>query len=250
VSRGWSTLRADITGIANGPGLACPVREREDTPVSGGFFESAVPDDGYKPPDIDTSVAHQARVYDYLIGGKGNFAADCEVGDKALQAYPDSAVGSRANRAFLSLVVRFLTGEAGIRQFLDIGTGIPSANNTHEVAQGVAPEAQVVYMDNDQRRRPPVHREQPAVPQRHGDGRAAFNPLPGERARLTISAVGVDVLGEGGAEGLRGAWWGLSITVAATTLVLIRTLNASHPRAHLDGLAACRGAARAAYPRL
>jgi hypothetical protein len=117
--------------------------------MSGGFFESTVLGDGYKPPNIDTSVAHQARVYDYLLGGKDNFAADREVGDKVLQAYPDSAVGSRANRAFLGRAVRFLAGEAGIRQFLDVGTGIPSANNTHEVAQGVAPESRVVYVDND-----------------------------------------------------------------------------------------------------
>jgi hypothetical protein len=83
------------------------------------------------------------------FGGKDNFAADREVGDKVLQAYPDSAVGSRANRAFLGRAVRFLAGEAGVRQFLDVGTGIPSANNTHEVAQGVAPESRVVYVDND-----------------------------------------------------------------------------------------------------
>jgi trans-aconitate methyltransferase len=117
--------------------------------MPGGFFTSAVPDDGYEPPDIDTSVAHQARVYDYLLGGKDNFAADREVGDKAMRAFPDSAVAARANRAFLGRAVRFLAGEAGIRQFLDIGTGIPSANNTHEVAQGVAPESRVVYVDND-----------------------------------------------------------------------------------------------------
>ena len=117
--------------------------------MSGGFSESTVPGDGCLPPNIDTGVAHQARVYDYLLGGKDNFAADREVGDKVLQAYPDSAVGSRANRAFLGRMVRFLAGEAGIRQFLDVGTGIPSANNTHEVAQGVAPESRVVYVDND-----------------------------------------------------------------------------------------------------
>jgi hypothetical protein len=116
--------------------------------MSDGFFTSAAPDD-YQPPDIDISVAHQARVYDYLIGGKDNFAADRKVGDKVLQAYPDSAVGSRANRAFLGRAVGFLAGEAGIRQFLDIGTGIPSANNTHEVAQEVAPESRIVYVDND-----------------------------------------------------------------------------------------------------
>jgi trans-aconitate methyltransferase len=117
--------------------------------MSDGFFTSALPDDDYQPPVIDTSVAHQARMYDYWLGGKDNFAADREVGEKIVQAYPDAAVAARANRAFLGRAVRFLAGEAGIRQFLDIGTGIPSANNTHEVAQGVAPEAQVVYVDND-----------------------------------------------------------------------------------------------------
>jgi trans-aconitate methyltransferase len=116
--------------------------------MSDGFFTSAAPDD-YQPPVIDTSVAHQARVYDYLLGGKDNFAADREVGDKVLQGYPDSAVATRANRAFLGRAVRFLAAEAGIRQFLDIGTGIPSANNTHEVAQRVAPESRIVYVDND-----------------------------------------------------------------------------------------------------
>jgi trans-aconitate methyltransferase len=117
--------------------------------MSGGFFTSAVPDDGHEPPDIDTSVPHQARVYNYLLGGKDHFAADREAGDQALQANPDLAVAARANRAFLGRAVRFLAAEAGIRQFLDIGTGIPSANNTHEVAQGVAPQSRIVYVDND-----------------------------------------------------------------------------------------------------
>jgi hypothetical protein len=122
---------------------------KEDIPMSGGFFTSVVPDDGYKPPDIDTSVAHHARVYNYWLGGKDSFSADREVGEKILQANPDLVVTARANRAFLGRAVRFLAAEAGIRQFLDIGTGIPSANNTHEVAQGVAPESRVVYVDND-----------------------------------------------------------------------------------------------------
>jgi trans-aconitate methyltransferase len=117
--------------------------------MSGGFFKSVVPDDGRQPPEIDITVAHQARVYNYLLGGKDHFAADREVGDKILQASPDLAVMNRANRAFLGRAVRFLAAEAGIRQFLDIGTGIPSASNTHEVAQGVAPESRVVYVDND-----------------------------------------------------------------------------------------------------
>jgi trans-aconitate methyltransferase len=118
--------------------------------MAGDLSRSVVPDDdGPEPPEIDTSVAHQARVYDYLIGGKDNFAVDRQVGDMVLQANPDLALAARANRAFLGRAVRFLAAEEGIRQFLDIGTGIPSANNTHEVAQAVAPESRVVYVDND-----------------------------------------------------------------------------------------------------
>jgi hypothetical protein len=102
-----------------------------------------------EPVGLDTSVAHQARVYDYLLGGKDNYAADREAGETVIAAYPDIVFSVRANRAFLARVVRYLAGEAGIRQFLDIGTGIPTANNTHEVAQGVAPECRVVYVDYD-----------------------------------------------------------------------------------------------------
>jgi hypothetical protein len=99
--------------------------------------------------DFDTSVAHIARVYDYWLGGKDNFEADRTAGEEALAAYPDLVSSVRANRAFLARGVRFLAAEAGIRQYLDIGTGIPSANNTHEVAQSVAPDSRVVYVDND-----------------------------------------------------------------------------------------------------
>jgi hypothetical protein len=102
-----------------------------------------------EPLLFDTSVPHFARVYDYWLGGKDNFAADRAAGDLALRAFPDIAVSARANRAFLNRAVRFLAGEAGIRQFLDIGTGIPTGNNTHEVAQYVAPESRVLYVDND-----------------------------------------------------------------------------------------------------
>jgi hypothetical protein len=91
-----------------------------------------------------------SRNYDYLLGGKDHFAADRETGDEAIRAYPDMRSSVRANRAFLSRSVRYLTEEAGIRQFLDVGTGLPSANNTtHEVAQAAAPESRVVYVDND-----------------------------------------------------------------------------------------------------
>jgi hypothetical protein len=100
-------------------------------------------------PDFDTTVPHIARVYDYWLGGKDNFAADRELGDRTLQAYPNLVFSVRANRAFLARTVRFLAAEAGVRQFLDIGTGIPTANNTHEVAQGVAPDCRIVYVDND-----------------------------------------------------------------------------------------------------
>ena len=100
-------------------------------------------------PDFDISVPHIARVYDYWLGGKDNFAADRELGERTLEAYPNLVFSVRANRAFLARAVRFLTAEMGIRQFLDIGTGIPTANNTHEVAQDVAPECRIVYVDND-----------------------------------------------------------------------------------------------------
>jgi hypothetical protein len=101
-----------------------------------------------EPAPFDTSVAHVARVYDYWLGGKDNFAADRAAGEQAIKAFPNIVRSARANRAFLARAVRFLAGEAGIRQFLDIGTGIPTAN-THEVAQSVAPQARVVYVDND-----------------------------------------------------------------------------------------------------
>ncbi|MGH3125830.1 MAG: SAM-dependent methyltransferase, partial [Streptosporangiaceae bacterium] len=83
------------------------------------------------------------------MGGKDNFAADRELGERTLEAYPNLVYSVRANRAFLARAVRFLTAEAGIRQFLDIGTGIPTANNTHEVAQHAAPDSRIVYVDND-----------------------------------------------------------------------------------------------------
>ena len=114
--------------------------------------EAQAPDggtDGAGPREFDTSVAHQARMYDYLLGGKDNYAADRAATEAALKVYPEWAFTARANRAFLGRAVRFLAGEAGIRQFLDIGTGIPTAGNTHQVAQAIAPESRVVYVDYD-----------------------------------------------------------------------------------------------------
>lgn len=104
---------------------------------------------GRVPDKLDTTVAHIARVYDYWLGGKDNFAVDREAGEQVLDVYPEMVHSVRANRAFLARVVRFLAAEAGVRQFLDIGTGIPTANNTHEVAQQSAPESRIVYVDND-----------------------------------------------------------------------------------------------------
>src|ERR1700745_972067 len=89
------------------------------------------------PDSLDTGTAHIARVYDYWLGGKDHFTADRAAGDEALEAFPGLISSVRANRAFLARTVRYLAGEAGIRQFLDIGTGIPSPDNTHEVAQSI-----------------------------------------------------------------------------------------------------------------
>jgi hypothetical protein len=108
---------------------------------------SQEPAEGTVP--FDTSRAHMARVYDFWLGGKDNFAADRAVAEQVAAAYPDVLVAVRAQRAFLARAVHFLVTEAGIRQFLDIGTGLPSANNTHQVAQRAAPASRVVYVDND-----------------------------------------------------------------------------------------------------
>ena len=101
------------------------------------------------PLPFDVTKAHQARTYDYLLGGKDNYAADRASADEAIKIYPDVVFTMRANRAFLGRAVRYLAGEAGIRQFLDLGTGIPTAGNLHEVAQAIAPDSRVVYVDYD-----------------------------------------------------------------------------------------------------
>jgi hypothetical protein len=109
------------------------------------------PQSGNKPGPLpfDTTKAHQARMYDYALGGKDNYAADRAAAEALLAVYPGAVSTARANRAFLGRAVRYLTAEAGIRQFLDIGTGIPTAGNTHEIAQAIAPECRVVYVDYD-----------------------------------------------------------------------------------------------------
>jgi hypothetical protein len=100
-------------------------------------------------PDFDTSHAHSARIYNYWLGGKDNFAADREAAELAIAANPGILSDVRANREFLARAVRYLASECGIRQFLDIGTGLPTASNTHEVAQAVAPDSRIAYVDND-----------------------------------------------------------------------------------------------------
>jgi hypothetical protein len=103
-----------------------------------------------EPPSYDTTVAHPARVYNYWLGGKDNFEADRVVGEETKAAYPDIVRGVQAQRAFLGRAVRYLVTQAGVRQFLDVGTGLPLAEgNTHEIAQSLAPECRIVYVDND-----------------------------------------------------------------------------------------------------
>jgi hypothetical protein len=97
---------------------------------------------------IDTSVAHPARRYNYWLGGKDHFAADRESGDLIVAAFPSARTAARENRDFLRRSVKFLA-ESGVRQFLDIGTGLPVPDNTHEIAQGIAPDSRVLYVDND-----------------------------------------------------------------------------------------------------
>jgi len=110
---------------------------------------SPTPGQGTGPPEIDTSVPHSARIWNYWLGGKDNYPVDRAAGDQFREASPEIVDVARASRQFLTRAVRYLAGEAGIRQFLDIGTGLPTADNTHEVAQRAAPACRIVYVDND-----------------------------------------------------------------------------------------------------
>jgi hypothetical protein len=116
-------------------------------PLWEGTTAVADSSDPYLP--VNSNVPHTARIWNYWLGGKDNFSADRAVGDQVQQFLPDIVTSARADRAFLRRAVRFLVADAGIRQFLDIGTGLPTAQNTHEVAQSVAPESRIVYADND-----------------------------------------------------------------------------------------------------
>ncbi len=104
---------------------------------------------GFSLSEIDTTTPHPARIYDALLGGKDNYAADRQAARQVLKAAPEVRDSARANRAFLQRAVRFLVGEAGIRQIVDIGTGIPAAGNVHEIAGQIAPQTRVAYVDND-----------------------------------------------------------------------------------------------------
>jgi hypothetical protein len=105
--------------------------------------------DEFRGPGIDTSRPHPARMYDYYIGGKNHFAADRALADQALASWPAGRIGLRENRRFLGRTVRYLAAEAGVRQFLDIGSGLPATSNVHEIAQAIDPTSRVVYVDND-----------------------------------------------------------------------------------------------------
>ncbi|MFI2378661.1 SAM-dependent methyltransferase [Streptomyces sp. NPDC018964] len=98
---------------------------------------------------IDTSVPHSARIWNYWLGGKDNYPVDEEAGDAYTAVFPGIVTIARSSRAFLRRTITYLAGEVGVRQFLDIGTGLPTADNTHQVAQRIAPESRIVYVDND-----------------------------------------------------------------------------------------------------
>ena len=111
--------------------------------------DESSPTNGATGTGIDITVPHSARIWNYWLGGKDNYAVDREAGDQYKEIFPGIAVVARTSRGFLTRAVRYLAGQAGMRQFLDIGTGLPTANNTHEVAQRTAPESKIVYVDND-----------------------------------------------------------------------------------------------------
>lgn len=146
---GYSVVREEHSKLSTEPSPPIAIRGRQAL-AERSFTPSG---SDRVPVTIDSTVAHTSRVYDYLLGGTDNFAVDREVAEHAFAAYPGGADGARtdarANRAFLGRCVRHLAGTAGIRQFLDIGTGIPTADNIHTVAQATAPDARVVYVDND-----------------------------------------------------------------------------------------------------
>lgn len=135
---------------------------------------------------IDTESAHSARIYDYILGGDDNYPADREAGDAMCREWPALPVHMRANRDFMHRAVRYLAAEAGIRQFLDIGTGIPTPPNLHEIAQAAAPDARVVYVDND----PLVLAHARALLTSTPEGATAYEPISLFEPERIIEAAG------------------------------------------------------------
>ena len=125
---------------------------------------------GQRPSGIDASVPHSARIWNYWLGGKDNYPVDREAGDQFSQVFPNIIAVTRASRAFLTRAVEYLARDAQIQQFLDIGTGLPTTDNTHEVAQRVAPASRIVYVDND----PVVLVHTRALLTSTGEGRTAY----------------------------------------------------------------------------
>jgi len=127
--------------------MVTPIGRHPVSDDSGWNFRGIDP--GEELPDVDTSVAHSARIYDYILGGKDNFEADRRAAEAAMKANPSMVTGMRENRALMRRMTAFLAGEAGIRQFLDLGTGLPTSPNMHEIAQSLRPDSRIVYVDND-----------------------------------------------------------------------------------------------------
>jgi len=132
-----SQSKADASGAAS--------EERGGNPLRAAMDAAEQP----PAPDIDITKPHTARIYDHLLGGKNNYAADREAAERLIKLVPHVKLGARANRRFLAESVRWLVREAGIRQFLDIGSGLPTQQNVHEVAQALDKDARVVYVDHD-----------------------------------------------------------------------------------------------------
>jgi hypothetical protein len=141
-------LRFAVTAIPGegvSPGL--PAGARDDGRTSVAADDATAP--GPAAAGIDTTVSHSARIWNYWLGGTDNYPVDRQAGDKVAEMLPIIVVQARADRAFLGRAIRHLAGREGIRQFLDIGSGLPTADNTHEVAQRAAAESRIVYADND-----------------------------------------------------------------------------------------------------
>jgi trans-aconitate methyltransferase len=127
-------------------GMPKPEQDAADQPGAG---TSSRPDTPHAPQPVDTAAPNADRIYDYLLGGSANVAADRAAAERLLSLIPDAATAVQQNRAFLRRVVQFLAREAQIRQFIDIGTGLPAEGNAHEVAQEILPDARVLYVDYD-----------------------------------------------------------------------------------------------------